>query len=216
MSNNFKNRIFTSLALIFLAFIIFNSSFFLLYSLIVLSVFSIIEFLNLTQKIFKNKFFKILLNSFFVFIVIIVSYTFFIFSNNNVSKILLISLLIACIASDIGGYVIGKLFKGPKLTKISPNKTFSGAIGSLVFSAIFISLHYYYYSKSFSLKIIIIGITTSIACQTGDLFISLLKRKAKLKDTGNFLPGHGGILDRLDGILFGIPIGILTTLFIIK
>ncbi len=216
MSNNFKNRIFTSLALIFLAFIIFNSSFFLLYSLIVLSVFSIIEFLNLTQKIFKNKFFKILLNSFFVFIVIIVSYTFFIFSNNNVSKILLISLLIACIASDIGGYVIGKLFKGPKLTKISPNKTFSGAIGSLVFSATFISLHYYYYSKSFSLKIIIIGITTSIACQTGDLFISLLKRKAKLKDTGNFLPGHGGILDRLDGILFGIPIGILTTLFIIK
>ena len=216
MSNNFKNRIFTSLALIFLAFIIFNSSFFLLYSLIVLSVFSIIEFLNLTQKIFKNKFFKILLNSFFGFIVIIVSYTFFIFSNNNVSKILLISLLIACIASDIGGYVIGKLFKGPKLTKISPNKTFSGAIGSLVFSAIFISLHYYYYSKSFSLKIIIIGITTSIACQTGDLFISLLKRKAKLKDTGNFLPGHGGILDRLDGILFGIPIGILTTLFIIK
>tara|TARA_B100000242_G_C42887216_1_gene411662 strand:- start:13 stop:663 length:651 start_codon:yes stop_codon:yes gene_type:complete len=216
MSNNFKNRIFTSLALIFLAFIIFNSSFFLLYSLIVLSVFSIIEFLNLTQKIFKNKFFKILLNSFFVFIVIIVSYTFFIFSNNNVSKILLISLLIACIASDIGGYVIGKLFKGPKLTKISPNKTFSGAIGSLVFSAIFISLHYYYYSKSFSLKIIIMGITTSIACQTGDLFISLLKRKAKLKDTGNFLPGHGGILDRLDGILFGIPIGILTTLFIIK
>ena len=103
-------------------------------------MFSIIEFLNLTQKIFKNKFFKILLNSFFGFIVIIVSYTFFIFSNNNVSKILLISLLIACIASDIGGYVIGKLFKGPKLTTISPNKPFSGAIGSLVFQ-----LHLFHY-----------------------------------------------------------------------
>jgi phosphatidate cytidylyltransferase len=119
-------------------------------------------------------------------------------------------ILLTCVASDIGGFIFGKTFKGPKLSKISPNKTISGAIGSLVFSTTFITLLTYYLTKNFELSTIILGFIISINCQLGDLFFSYLKRKSFLKDTGNFLPGHGGILDRVDGILLGLPMGFLT------
>ena len=139
---------------------------------------------------------------------------FLFFSNIIGLKIILFILLIGCIASDIGGFIFGKLFKGPKLTKISPNKTFSGAIGSVILSLFFISWLFYFLLNSFNYKILIIALVTSIFCQFGDLFFSLLKRKAKLNDTGNFLPGHVGILDRLDGILLGIPFGFITLIFL--
>ena len=102
---------------------------------------------------------------------------------------------------------IGKIFKGSKLTKISPNKTISGSIGSLFLTSIVISSCFFYFTENFNYTIVIVSIVTSLACQFGDLFFSYLKRKAKVKDTGNFLPGHGGVLDRLDGIYFGIPMG---------
>ena len=124
-------------------------------------------------------------------------------------KIIIFSLLFCCVASDIGGFIFGKLFKGPKLTKISPNKTLSGSIGSLFFSIIFFSGIIFYFTNNLNFKILIIGLFTSIACQLGDLFFSFLKRKAKIKDTGNLLPGHGGFLDRLDGIIIGLPLGLL-------
>tara|TARA_B100001027_G_C16008397_1_gene215814 strand:+ start:29 stop:490 length:462 start_codon:yes stop_codon:yes gene_type:complete len=136
------------------------------------------------------------------------------FSNFIQLKLILFSLLFACIASDIGGYVLGKSLKGPKLTKISPNKTVSGAIGSLIFSVIVISFFIYFFTNKFDFKIITVGICTSLSCQLGDLFFSYLKRKAKLKNTGNFLPGHGGVLDRIDGILLGIPLGFLIIIII--
>jgi phosphatidate cytidylyltransferase len=119
-------------------------------------------------------------------------------------------ILFGCIASDIGGFIFGKIFKGPKLTKISPNKTYSGAIGSIVLTLITVSILFYYFLKIFNLDTIILALVVSIFCQLGDLLFSLLKRKAKIKDTGNILPGHGGVLDRLDGIYLGIPVGILT------
>ena len=109
--------------------------------------------------------------------------------------------------------LFGKIFKGPKLTKISPNKTIAGAVGSLLFSAITLSFLFFYFTKNL-IHNFFTAIITSISCQTGDLFFSYLKRKAKIKDTGNILPGHGGVLDRLDGIFLGIPIGfILLILF---
>ena len=117
-------------------------------------------------------------------------------------------------ASDIGGFLFGKILKGPKLTKISPNKTISGAIGSLIFSSFSILIMIYYLTKSFDPYILLIGCIISISCQIGDLFFSYLKRKSFLKDSGNFLPGHGGILDRIDGMLLGIPIGFLTFLIV--
>ena len=139
---------------------------------------------------------------------------YFIFLEFYSIKIILFILLSGCIASDIGGFVIGKIIKGPKLTKISPNKTISGSIGSLVFTIITISSLMFFYLKHFDFKIIIVSLVVSLTCQLGDLFFSVLKRKAKIKDTGNFLPGHGGFLDRLDGIFFGLPSGYLTLIYL--
>tara|TARA_B110000027_G_C15897432_1_gene202538 strand:- start:97 stop:459 length:363 start_codon:yes stop_codon:yes gene_type:complete len=113
------------------------------------------------------------------------------------------------ILSDVGGLVFGKTFKGKKLTKISPNKTISGSIGSLIFSLFLIPFFYEKLIYNSFLTLILITVAITITSQLGDLFISLLKRKAKVKDTSDLLPGHGGFLDRIDGIIFAIPIGVL-------
>ena len=123
-------------------------------------------------------------------------------------------MLIGCVASDIGGYIVGKIFKGPKLIKISPNKTFSGAIGSFIFSCALFSSLIYYETKVFNITIVILGLMISLFSQIGDLFFSYLKRKANIKDTGNLLPGHGGLLDRFDGIFFGIPLGYIALILL--
>ena len=122
--------------------------------------------------------------------------------------------LVGCIASDIGGFVFGKIFKGTKLTQISPNKTYSGALGSIIFTTTIVSFLFLNILKAFNLEIIIIGVITSIFCQFVDLLFSFLKRKANVKDTGNFLPGHGGVLDRLDGIFLGIPFGFFSLILL--
>ena len=116
-----------------------------------------------------------------------------------------------CIFSDIGGYVIGKLLGGRKLTKISPNKTISGSIGSFIFSLIpYILL--ILIKEIPEINTYVLFLTTlflSLTCQVGDLFISYFKRKAKVKDTGTILPGHGGLLDRIDGIIFAVPVAFI-------
>ena len=214
ISDNLKNRIYTSMALLLSVFLIFNFNIILIYFLILLGVLSILEFMHLTNKISSKRIMFILINIFFGIYVFIFSFMFFFFSNLDGLKIILFALLLGCIASDIGGYTFGRIFKGPKLTKISPKKTYAGAAGSIFFTLIIISLLFYYFLHSFNYKIIIIAFTTSIFCQIGDLIFSFLKRKAKLKDTGKFLPGHGGILDRLDGIFLGIPFGFLTLILL--
>ena len=208
--NNFKKRFLTSIFLLLLFFLIFKSYIILNYCLIVLGVLSILEFLNLTRKTFKTKLGLISLNIFFMSYIFIFCFIFLMFFNNTLLKYTLSIILFGCIASDIGGFIFGKIFKGPKLTKISPNKTYSGAIGSIVLTLITVSFLFYYFLKIFNVDIIILALVVSIFCQLGDLLFSLLKRKAKVKDTGNILPGHGGVLDRLDGIYLGIPVGILT------
>ena len=126
---------------------------------------------------------------------------------SNLKIYLLYSVLVA-IMSDIGGLVFGKIFKGKKLTKISPNKTISGSVGSFIFSITLIPFFYKIPIDQNLLSVILITIIISLTSQLGDLFISLLKRKAKVKDTSDLLPGHGGVLDRIDGIIFAIPLGI--------
>ena len=209
ISINLKKRLITSFFLLISVFLIFQFNFFLIFSLLILGVLSILEFGQLSKKIFKNRFNFIFINFFFILYIFIFCYFFIFFSNFVGLKILIFIILLGCISSDIGGFVFGKTFKGPKLTKISPNKTFSGALGSIIFTLIIMSSLFLYLLNNFDYKIFIISVVTSVSCQLGDLIFSYLKRKAKLKDTGNYLPGHGGILDRLDGILIGLPFGFL-------
>ena len=204
-----QKRIYTSSLLIFTVLLIFKFNAILVYFLIILGVLSILEFINLTKKINLNQYILILINSFFIFYVFVYCVFFFFFSNIEIFKLILFILLFGCIASDIGGFVFGKIFKGPKLTSISPNKTFTGSAGSLILSTIVVSLLSFFFINTFNFKIILVALITSMFCQLGDLLFSFLKRKANLKDTGKILPGHGGILDRLDGIFLGIPFGFL-------
>jgi len=210
ITTNIKKRIYTSLMLLLLIILISSSNAILVFGLIVLGVLSLLEFINLSNKIIKNKFYLLISNFFFVVYIFIFCLMFLYFSNFFHLKIIIFSLLLSCVASDIGGFVFGKTFKGRKITKISPNKTYVGSIGSVIFSMVVFSGSIFFFTNNFSYIILIIAIITSIACQFGDLFFSFLKRKAKIKDTGNFLPGHGGILDRLDGIFLGMPIGFIS------
>ena len=214
MSDNLKKRIITSLALFILIILIFNSNFIMIYSFILILVFSILEFLNITKKIIKKKMIFIILNTFFILYVFSLCSIFIYFSNITSLKIIFFIILMGCIASDIGGFVFVILFMGGKLSKISPNKTYAGSIGSLIFSLTIVSTSFIIVFNLFNLSIIITGLIISIFCQLGDLFFSYLKRKAKIKDTGNILPGHGGLLDRLDGVLFGIPAGFISVMMI--
>ena len=147
------------------------------------------------------------------FIFVILSfYTFFILRHEGDYRIFLL-ILLTCVATDIGGYVFGKIFKGPKLTKISPNKTYAGMIGSFLLSIISASLYFnnlslFSLSKfdgELDIRIIIIVLFISFVSQFGDLVISFFKRKSKIKNTGNIIPGHGGLLDRIDGMIFAFP-----------
>ena len=205
----YKKRFFTSFFLLYLTYLIFTYNLISVYCLIVLGVLSIVEFLQITSKLFKKKLTYLIVNFIFVAYIFIFCILFFIFLNFLHLKFILLCLLAACVASDIGGFIFGKLFKGPKLSKISPKKTISGSFGSFLLSIIITSILFYYFIESINLRIIVISIITSLFCQLGDLFFSFIKRKVKIKDTGNFLPGHGGVLDRLDGILLGVPMGFI-------
>ena len=215
---NLSKRVITSLILLLTVSFAFIYPFILLVLLILVSVFSWIEFNNILIKIFKkdntsNRFFKIFFKG--LSLIYLVLFSILIFNNITQEPILykinLIYIFLVCIFSDIGGYIFGNVFKGKKLTKISPKKTISGSLGSFFLPMILIPVIIYLLSNegfnNFNLLILIFSV--SLVCQLGDLFISFLKRKAKVKDTGDLLPGHGGILDRIDGILFAIPYGII-------
>ena len=202
-------RVITSVILFSLLILTLRYELILILTTMILGVLSILELFALSKRVFTNKFYLFFSNLFFSFYIFSFFSIFVFISGYFQFKILLFLLLLGCIGSDLGGYIFGKIFKGPKLTKISPNKTYAGAIGSIVFtSLIFLSFSFYFSIHPYT-KIFILAVITSIFCQLGDLFISFLKRKANVKDTGNILPGHGGILDRLDGIFVGVPLGFL-------
>lgn len=210
MSKNLKKRVNTSFLLVLGLYSMFMSQFLMGYFLIIIGVLSILEFSNMLSIILKRK--RILfhlLNILFNIYIFLFCISFFILSSFTNLKSLILIILFACVASDLGGYIFGKIFKGPKLTKISPNKTISGAIGSIILSILFLSVSTYFLTNIFSIYIIVIGFLISVSSQIGDLFFSLMKRKSFKKDTGNFLPGHGGIIDRIDSMLLGIPTGLI-------
>ena len=215
MTTNFKKRILTSLILSLLLILMMRYDILFIYFFIVVGISSILEFFNLTNRIFDKNFTKFSINILFTTFIFIFCLLFVVLSSLFQLKIILFTLLLSCIASDIGGYIFGNLFKGPKLTKISPGKTISGSLGSFILCSLtFFGIFFYVTDKS-NLFLLLVGVITSLACQIGDLFFSFLKRKAKLKDTGNFLPGHGGFLDRIDGILLGVPFGFTVLIFLL-
>ena len=172
------------------------------------------EFNIIFNKIYlKKKLLKFLLNLLSLIYVSIFATSIWIYLSlgNSISKISIIFILLICISTDIGGYIFGKIIGGKKLTKISPNKTYSGAIGSIIFSLItgylFLFLQNSIIKSEINFTFIILLV--SILSQVGDLIISFLKRKAKMHDTGTILPGHGGILDRIDGLLLAMPLGLI-------
>tara|TARA_B110000977_G_C10806611_1_gene388569 strand:+ start:51 stop:629 length:579 start_codon:yes stop_codon:yes gene_type:complete len=184
-------------------------------ALVVIAMIIWVEFYALISKILpknktKDKSLRFLFKAIsLLYLTLLVYFIFAIeFYYPNLRLYLLYAILVA-ILSDIGGLIIGKIFKGKKLTKISPNKTISGSIGSFIFSLFLIPFFYEDLINYSFLILIFITLLISLISQLGDLFISLLKRKAKVKDTSDILPGHGGFLDRVDGIIFAIPIAIL-------
>ena len=209
-----NKRIITSFFLILVIFFSFQNLKILSFFLFILTFMALIELHNIFKKIYKKKnLFLFIANFLSVLYLSYFSITIIIFLSEEfiIEKFLVLYLLIICILTDIGGYVFGKIIGGKKLTKISPNKTFSGSIGSFLLS-IFIGYLFYKIQTDLlliNINIFILIIITSFTSQVGDLFISLLKRKAKIKDTGSILPGHGGVLDRIDGMLFALPIGLL-------
>jgi phosphatidate cytidylyltransferase len=220
MSQNLLKRLITSIILLsLLIIIIFSNKYIFILSILLISLIICLEANNLFSKLLSDKnskktFLTNKLNVKFIILNIITfCYIFFIFCNlsyeiyRSESPIFFLYLISICFFTDIGGYVFGKIIGGKKLSKISPNKTISGTIGSFIFSIIplIIVLNFNYIDLSFNLMNIIFCLLVSLISQLGDLFISFIKRKAKIKDTGNLLPGHGGILDRVDGIIFAVP-----------
>ncbi len=214
MKSELKKRVVTSLFLISLLIIMYLYSFVLIVSLIVIGMITWVEFYALISKILikkslKDKFFRFLYKSISLLYLSLLIYLIFYIEASNIWNRYLIYSLLVSILSDIGGLIIGKIFKGRKLTKISPKKTISGSIGSFVFALLLIPIFYIELIEYDFSILILITILISLTSQLGDLFISYLKRKAKVKNTSDILPGHGGFLDRIDGIIFAIPVGIL-------
>jgi phosphatidate cytidylyltransferase len=215
MNLELKKRIVTSILLLFLLYLMINYSYILIISLIIISVVTWIEFNLLIYKVFKKNKKKNLIIKFLfkllslIYLSSLVFLILYIETEQTHLKICLIYSILVSIVTDIGGLLIGRTIKGKKLTKISPKKTISGSIGSFLFSLVLVPIFYNELLEYNLLYLIIITLLISLTSQVGDILISYLKRRAKVKDTSDILPGHGGFLDRIDGIIFALPIGIL-------
>lgn len=213
MTKEIVKRVASSIVLLpAVIYIIYNGSILFNLFLIFCFITSIKELFNLT-KITPIRLFGI-------FFLLISLYSVYCFRYNFENLNYLYLVLLVCISTDIGGYLFGKFFKGPKLTAISPNKTYSGVLGSYIISIIssFIFLDSQIDENTISLsgETLIFILLISTISQIGDLLISYLKRMSNIKDTGNIIPGHGGLLDRIDGMIFAFPFSyflILTSFF---
>ena len=211
MKSEIKKRILTSAIMIPIAFFfIIKGSIYFIFFLTFFFIAATFEWVNLIKKDNLIKFIGIM-------VLLISFFSAFLLRENSGLNFFIFVLLI-CIFTDIGGYVFGKIIKGPKLTKISPNKTFAGAVGSFLCSLFAGMIYIKFLNNEFILnyptQIIFSILIISLISQIGDLVISYFKRKTKIKDTGNIFPGHGGILDRFDGLIFVLPIVYIFTLYI--
>ena len=213
MNSNLTKRFISSLIILPITFLfIVNGSLFFIFFLSILFLVTSYEWLKMSKKILYK-----ILGIIFLILSFYSAFNLRTYAGLN----FFLFIIIISIFTDIGGYLFGNFFKGPKLTKISPNKTYSGVIGSLIMS-VFSGLLYMQFiklplgvivpikldtlSNNFDLAFLIMVLSVSIISQLGDLTISYFKRLSKIKDTGKILPGHGGLLDRVDGLIFVIPI----------
>ena len=213
MKSELLKRSISSLFLMSLVFLsaLINDYIFLSILFIVV-ILSWIEWIKVIEKIRFKKLYRIIhiiLFLIYLLMAFIVCFNVFI-----IDKYFFLTILMICVFSDVGGYVFGKTFGGKKLTKISPNKTISGSIGSFILSYIGFFVIYLYFGDLLFVRLqiealVFIPFFISLVCQLGDLFISYFKRRAKIKNTGNLIPGHGGLLDRIDGSIFALPIGFI-------
>ena len=213
MKSELLKRSISSLFLMSLVFLsaLINDYIFLSILFIVV-ILSWIEWIRIIEKIrFKKIYHLIHIILFLIYLLMAFIVCFNVFV---IDKYFFLTILMICVFSDVGGYVFGKTFGGKKLTKISPNKTISGSIGSFILSYIGFFVIYLYFGDLLFVRLqiealVFIPFFISLVCQLGDLFISYFKRKAKIKNTGNLIPGHGGVLDRIDGSIFALPIGFI-------
>ena len=222
INTELKKRILSSLFLIPITFFfIFQNNFFFIFFLSIIFLVSSYEWIKMNKKDLIK-----IVGIYYLFFAFSMAY----FLRDKFSLGIFILILIICIFTDLGGYILGKIFKGPRLIKISPKKTYSGSLGGFVLSIISVIIYIKYTTigeasyfnllvltnnnlvidKMFFLFILFI----SLVSQIGDLIISYFKRLEKVKNTGKLLPGHGGLLDRIDGIIFAIPISYLLIIFL--
>ena len=201
MINEFVKRILSSIILlpIFL-FMIIEGSFYFLVLLFFCFLISLYEWQKMkTSKLIKFSGVIFLLFSFYTILKVRMIF------ENNYWPFLIVTFI--CISTDIGGYTFGKIFKGPKLTTLSPNKTYAGVLGSFLICLLlyFVILSFNLINKDYYVNFLIFTLVISSISQIGDISVSYFKRLSKIKDTGNIIPGHGGMLDRIDGMIFAFP-----------
>ena len=206
MMNELQKRILSSIILIPLVlFLLIKGSYFFNIFLLICLFFTIYEWYLISQK----KFYCL---PGLIYIAISFYFAYLLRNNFDGKYTLFLLILIICVSTDIGGYIFGKIFKGPKLTKISPNKTYMGMIGGFILSFVSASIYLDYFNyniinsaQNYNFYNSFFVIIISMISQIGDILISYFKRKSKVKNTGNIIPGHGGILDRIDGMIFAFP-----------
>ena len=207
MSEETFKRILSSIIIIPIAlFFIIKGSFFFIFFMSIFFVVTAYEWYQMTKKKFY------LYPG--IFFLLLSTYSAYLFRNdsNIEANILFLIVILICVSTDIGGYIFGKIFKGPKLTKISPNKTYAGMFGGFFLSIISVNIFINYaelinyrIDAEFTHIVFILVLLISFVSQIGDLVVSYFKRISKIKNTGKILPGHGGLLDRVDGLIFAIP-----------
>ena len=211
---NLNKRILTSLLLFLLIYFSLKNLLILFVTILLINFIVLSELKMILKKIFKkNHLNQSLFFLFFTTYMVFFSTLIWIYllPEQIFSTISLMLILVICISTDIGGYTFGKVIGGKTFTKISPKKTYSGIVGSFIFSYIAATIFKIFFGNYLEIKMnfLVLILVISTVSQLGDLTISFLKRKANIKDTGSILPGHGGILDRIDGILFALPLGII-------
>ena len=202
MSNEFIKRLLSSIILLPLAFyFIIQGSFFLIFFTVICFIVASFEWHMMSKKKSHN-----------IYGFLFLTFSFYAFYELSIEFISVFYVIIICSSTDIGGYAFGKIFKGPKLTKISPKKTYAGMIGGYFLSLISLSVIINFIDYKTTPIFFLLTILISTVSQLGDIIISYFKRLSKIKNTGKLIPGHGGLLDRIDGMIFAFPIYYLINL----